>query len=49
VYEEIRWELTEWKEVPNEAILKVSNPTGSPVICHSAIYEIWCFVPDNQY
>ena len=33
----------------NEAILKVSNPTGSPVICHSAIYEIWCFVPDNQY
>jgi hypothetical protein len=49
VYEEISWELTEWKEVPNEAILKVSNPTGSPVICHSAIYEIWCFVPDNQY
>jgi hypothetical protein len=46
--EEISWELTEWKEVPNEAILKVSNPTGSPVICH-AIYEIWCFVPDNQY
>ena len=43
-YEEISWELTEWKEVPNEAILKVSNPTGSPVICHSAIYEIWCFV-----
>ena len=32
----------------NEAILKVSNPTGSPVICHSAIYEI-CLVPDNQY
>jgi hypothetical protein len=49
VYEEISWELTEWKEVPTEAILKVSNPTGSPVICHSAIYEIWCFVPDNQY
>jgi hypothetical protein len=48
-YEVTTWELTEWKEVPTEAILKVSNPTGSPVICHSTRYEIWCFVPDNQY
>jgi hypothetical protein len=49
VYEEISWELTEWKEVPNEAILKIPNPTGSPVICHSTRNEIWCFIPDNQY
>ena len=46
---EVTWELTEWKEVPTEAILKVSNPTGSPVICHSTRYEIWCFIPDNEY
>ena len=49
VYYEITWELTEWKEVPTEAILKIPNPTGSPVICHSTIYEIWCFIPDNEY
>jgi hypothetical protein len=49
VYEEISWELTEWKEVPNEAILKIPNPTGSPVICHSTRNEIWCFIPDDQY
>ena len=49
VYYEITWELTEWKEVPTEAILKIPNPTGSPVICHSALYEIWCFIPDNEY
>ena len=42
VYYEITWELTEWKEVPTEAILKFSNPTGSPVICHSTLFEIWC-------
>ena len=48
-YEEISWELTEWKEVPAEAILKISNPTGGPVICHSTYDEIWCFVPDNEY
>ena len=46
VYYEVTWELTEWKEVPAEAILQVSNPTGSPVICHSTKNEIWCFVPD---
>jgi hypothetical protein len=46
---EITWELTEWKEVPAEAILKVPNPTGSPVICHSTWNEIWCFIPDSQY
>jgi hypothetical protein len=49
VYYDVTWELTEWKEVPPEAVLKTSNPTGSPVICHSTRYEIWCFVPDNQY
>jgi hypothetical protein len=49
VYYEITWELTEWKEVPTEAILKLSNPTGSPVICHSTLFEIWCFIPDNEY
>ena len=49
VYYEITWELTEWKEVPTEAILKIPNPTGSPVICHSTLYEIWCFIPDNEY
>jgi hypothetical protein len=27
--EEISWELTEWKEVPAEAILKIPNPTGA--------------------
>jgi len=49
VYYDVTWELTDWKEVPPEAVLKTSNPTGSPVICHSTRYEIWCFVPDNQY
>jgi hypothetical protein len=49
VYYEMTWELTEWKEVPREAILKVPNPTGGPVICHSTLYEIWCFIPDNEY
>ena len=48
-YEEISWELTEWMEVPAEAILKIPNPTGGPVICHSTYDEIWCFVPDNEY
>jgi hypothetical protein len=45
----VTWELTEWQEVPDYAILKSPNPTGSPVICHSTQYEIWCFIPDNQY
>jgi hypothetical protein len=49
VYYEMTWELTEWKEVPTDAILKVPNPTGSPVICHSTLHEIWCFIPDNEY
>jgi hypothetical protein len=48
-YEDITWELTDWKEVPAEAVLTTHNPTGSPVICHSAKYEIWCFIPDNEY
>ncbi len=48
-YYDVTWELTEWKEVPDEAILKTSNPTGRPVICHSTKYEIWCFIPDNEY
>ena len=43
------WTLTEWRPVPGYAVLRVANPTGNPVICHSEIYEIWCFVPDNQY
>jgi hypothetical protein len=43
------WTLTEWRPVPDYAVLRVANPTGSPVICHSEIYEIWCFVPDNEY
>ena len=43
------WTLTEWRPVPDYAVLRVANPTGNPVICHSEIYEIWCFVPDNQY
>jgi len=29
VHYEVTWELTEWKKVPSEAILKVPNPTGS--------------------
>ena len=51
VHYEVTWELTEWKKVPSEAILKVPNPTGSPVICHSTsgAREIWCFIPDNQF
>ena len=49
VYYDVSWELTQWKVVPPEAILQTSNPTGSPVICHSARNEIWCFIPDNQY
>jgi hypothetical protein len=51
VHYEVTWELTEWKRVPSEAILKVPNPTGSPVICHSTsgAREIWCFIPDNQF
>jgi hypothetical protein len=36
VYYDVTWELTEWKKVPTEAILKTSNPTGSPVVCHSS-------------
>jgi len=49
VYDDVTWELTEWKPVPAEAILRVPNPTGSPVICHSTRDEIWCFIPNNQY
>jgi hypothetical protein len=51
VQEGISWELTEWKEVPVEAILQVANPTGSPVICHSTYGapEIWCFIPDSLF
>jgi hypothetical protein len=49
VYYEVTWDLTEWKKVPAEAILKVPNPTGSPVICHLTAGEIWCFISDNQY
>jgi hypothetical protein len=48
-YYDVTWELTEWMPVPAEAILKVPNPTGSPVICHSTRNEIWCFIPTNQY
>jgi hypothetical protein len=48
-YYDVTWELTEWKEVPPEAILKTSNPTGNPVICHSSWDEIWCFIPNSQY
>jgi hypothetical protein len=44
----VSWTLTEWRPVPDYAILKTANPTGNPVICHSDMYEIWCFVPDNQ-
>ena len=49
VHTTVTWALTEWQEVPQQAILPVPNPTGSPVICHSAVYDIWCFVPDSQY
>ena len=49
VYYDVTWELTEWKEVPAEAILKTPNPTGSPVICHSTWDEIWCFIPNSLY
>lgn len=49
VYYDVIWELTDWKEVPTEAILKVPNLAGSPVICHSNRDEIWCFVPENEY
>jgi len=48
--DEVIWELTEWKKVPPKAVIeRTANPTGSPVICHSAQMEIWCFVPDNQF
>jgi hypothetical protein len=47
--DDIDWELTEWRIVPLYAILQQANPTGEPVICHSRAYEIWCFIPDNQY
>jgi hypothetical protein len=43
------WTLTEWRPVPDNAVLRVANPTGNPVICHSEMFDIWCFVPDNQY
>lgn len=45
----VSWTLTEWRPVPDYAVLQLANPTGTPVICHSQMYEIWCFVPDNQY
>jgi hypothetical protein len=47
--ETVVWTLTEWRPVPDYTVLRVANPTGIPVICHSEIYEIWCFVPDNEY
>ena len=36
VHTTVTWTLSEWQEVPQQAILQVPNPTGSPMICHSA-------------
>jgi hypothetical protein len=52
------WELLEWVDVPDNAVIKdKGNPTGEAIICHSEptddankihrIPHIYCFVPGN--
>ena len=57
----IDWELADWVKVPAEAVLlHQTNPTGSPVICHSVTLTdggrridprastVFCFVPPSE-
>lgn len=42
------WLRDRWIDIPDRALMRNSNPTGSAVLCISPTDYVWCFWPEVE-